>query len=71
MTDKYKSPSIFEPPYFILKMKFDDLMAENFIFKNKINAIQDELEKYKIRQTDLLNKLYEKTKQQTGLNPLP
>lgn len=69
MPEKYKSPSIFEPPYFILKIWYNDLSMENFRLKNEINALQNQLEGYKIRQSDLLRKLHEKTKHQIGIQP--
>ena len=64
--DRYKSPSIFEQPYFILEIQLKDCYRKLSELEGECNGLKSELEKYKIRQSELLRQLYNLTKHQQG-----
>ncbi len=64
--DRYKSPSILEPPYFVLEIQLKDCQRKLSELQGECNGLISELEKYKIRQSELLGQLYNLTKHQQG-----
>ena len=64
--NRYESPSIFEPPYYILEHKVKSYENKIWRLQNENSAMALEIEGYKRRQTELLQQIYNLTKHQKG-----